>query len=500
MKKIIFVFICFFVSINFVNAISLSSENTKFYVKISHWSFDELIINVKKIYDQDSLNVLFNIDINNYEVNENFNKYDEHSLNIWKVQKSLIPYFCTIVYYGYLNNPTVENYVFTQIMVWSLISNYTVKITDELGNEIKDFQKDYNNLYYKVSKHITESPFFYTLHNREIWTTNEYTYLGGVPILNEPLVEGLDIKTNNNIINIYNDKVGNYKLLFKKEYEHEIYCYSDGINTYLQSLKGPGNIEYDVIYNVYGTKFNIKENLIGINNRYGDAKLNSNYELYLGNELKLIINNLEDNYVKSNTRYILKDISNNNGINNTDDIVFNVENEDYTLTINKYVISKNFNLDIKDNNTYYIYLKSNNELYEIVNKDSLVITLPYGIYYIKNEDNSYYQEIKVKDNLEDKIVIDPIEDNEKNDIEKEENKNSKEEIKETNKEYDKIQNEDKLKDENNIIDNIEDKYIEDIKINNPETLDNINFYIITFIISLIPIIYLKYLLKKEVII
>ena len=88
-----------------------------------------------------------------------------------------------------------------------------------------------------------------------------------------------------------------------------------------------------------------------------------------------------------------------------DDISFNTLNNDYTLIIDRYVINKNITLDIFSDKTYYVYLKSNNELYETFDKNTDLITLPYGTYYIKSKDNSYYKELEVLDNIDYVLTI-----------------------------------------------------------------------------------------------
>ena len=204
------------------------------------------------------------------------------------------------------------------------------------------------------------------------------------------------------------------------------------------------------------------------------------YELYLNDELKLQIDDLNNNYIKSNSNYILKDVSYNEGIYKIDDINFEVLNEDYELKVDKYIISKNISIDIKDNNKYYIYLKSNNELYEIIDKESSLITLPYGSYYLVSEDKSYYQEINVFDDIDECLSINNQEVLNKDDKDNKNNKDNKDII------SDKLNKNENLEVvENEEIASNEEIVTEEVVVNNPKTLDNITAYIFLFNINFI---------------
>lgn len=480
MKKIILILLCLISSIKVVNAVSLVSEELPYYVKLSRWDIKDVIIKVNKVYDKDTLEVVFNTNIDKYNISNNFNIYNEYDFNTWNIHKELVGFFNTIVYYGYLNDKTDLNYFLTQVEIWTLISNYNVSIVDINGNIINDYDKLKLDIRNKINTHITQSSFFNKTYNSEIWTTTKYEYDYNTIVLDNPIIDGLTFTNNKNTLYIYNDKVGDYKLTFNKEFIQDTYCYSDGFNTYLKSTKGPNNIYYSMNYNVYGIKLNIKENLIGINNKLGDSYLDSTYELYLDNELKLTIDTKEDIYIKSNSSYILKDISNNDSINNIEDINFSVIDNDYTLEINKYVISKNISLDINSNKTYYVYLKSNDELYEVINNNIDLITLPYGLYYIKDNDNTYYKEILVDNDIDELLSIEDV----KEDKEEIEVVEKVEEIKET-EEIEEIKEAE------------EEIIIESINIENPHTFDDIYYYVfIYFTTSLLTIIlYIRF--RKE---
>ena len=101
MIKLIIILVSFFVNLNIVNA-NIFIKDTVYSVSINNE-----IINIKEISYNG--NMLFNIDINNYDINDALEEYVEENKDINK--------FSTIVYYGYLENPTIENYVITQLIV-----------------------------------------------------------------------------------------------------------------------------------------------------------------------------------------------------------------------------------------------------------------------------------------------------------------------------------------------------------------------------------------------
>ena len=449
MNKTILLLICFFVNLSIVNA-SIEVKNTPYNVKL-----DNEVINIKEIIYKN--NALFNIDINNYEISNLLVEYKENNKDINK--------FSTIVYYGYLNNPTSSNYVITQIMIWKLIGGYDV----ELLNITENMINEYNDLYKKVANHYLKPSFFNSTYNTFIWLETKLHYETDAIILDNPIVDGLRIETIDNTIKIYPEKVGKYHLTFSKDYDNEICCFQFKSNSYCQSKKGPEDINYSFEYNVDGFKINIRENLIGINGRTGDAQLNSTYQIYYKNELKQTTSDLDNIYLRSYYKYTLKDISNVDGISNSEDIIIQMNGKEQDIIIDKYVISKNVSISVIDDYKYNIYLKSNNELYEVVDKNTNVITLPYGTYYVANKETSYYKEIIVNDNIDEEFTIksECLEERIPEEIDKEE---FKEELP-----------------IDTIIDNIE----------NPKTLDNIYNYIYNFFFSIILINLLLKILVVE---
>ncbi len=487
MKKIILFFVTFFSLVNFVNAASLFTEDIPYYVKIHKPGENDIILNVKKIYNQKN-EVVFNVDFEHYDVGENFTVLTEYNKKTWLISE--LPFLNTAIYFGYNQDPNDLHYFLTQVFIWNNITNYKAVITDAMGNEITTYQKEYNKIFNDIYNYLTISSIFLTNHTTEIWTTNKFEYNYGVPVLDNPLVEGLNIYNENRNIIIENEKVGKYTLDFTKDMDQENYCYTDGTNVYIQNLKGPKDLKFTMNYTVKGTKLVIEENLQGVKNRFGDAKINNKYEIYLDDELKLITNEKE-NYVKSNSSYLLKDASLNIGFKDINDVYFKVQEEETKINLEREVISKNVLVHLNDLQKYYFYLKSNNELYEVVESENNNITLPYGIYYIKTEDNLFYQEFVVADDIDEILEINTpdtnevLEENEQQKLDKDQN--SIEELAENTETESFLET---------ASGETEEDYSEETEIVNPQTHDNIYSHFMHFFISGIFLLILKLRNKK----
>lgn len=490
MKKALLLLICLF-SLKEVNAYELNSKYLPYYVLAN----DE-VIQIKKISD-DSGNDIFNIDYRNYDVSSDFKMFNEVNKTNFGLYFRNLYIFNNTTYYAYQNKNDL-NYFLTQVLIWNNVRNANVKICDKLGNIISDYDKDYKKLYLNIINHNLNANFHNRTYNSEIWSDMTFTYYSNNIILDNPLVDGLKLSNDDLKLNIYNEKVGNYTLIFNKDYEENNISYTDGVNYYWSNLGGPADLEKKFYYNVYGTKLIIKENLIGINDKYGDALLNSSYELYLDNELKLTFDKLDNIYVKSNSNYLLKDISDNESVNNIENFEFKVLDEELEIIIDKYVISKNISIDIKDSNTYYIYLKSNDELYEVIDSSTDLITLPYGIYYVTDK-NEYYEEIEILNSIDDVLIIDKkvVEEN----IDKVEDNIILDEIIKDNNNSD-IVKEDILID-NNVIEknpidnNINDKTYVDEVCDNPKTGYSYSLYSVLIFVVLLSFVIVVSIKNKK---
>lgn len=467
MKKLIMLILCV-IGVKAVNASVLNYEYLPYYFKVNTGNYEE-IIQLKKIYDKETNDVLFNVDLKNYEVTNHFEKFNEINRDNFGSYFRSISTFNNIVYYGYTFDKSDENYYYTQLLIWNLVGNNSFSVCDKNGNVIDEKDEKFKELWNNSMLHNMNSDFYYQTFERELWTFDEFLF--NRVVLDYKELDGLILKKENDKLSVYADKVGSYKIDLYKNYDSVNFAYNDGVNYYWYSNGMPANIEKYFKYNVYGTEFIIKENLIGVNNHFGDALTNSKYELYYNDELKLKLQPNILDYVRSNSKYIIKDLSESNGFYKNDDIEINVLNDKYELVIDKYVISKNITIDIKTEDNYYVYLKSNNELYETINKDIDLITLPYGTYIVFNNDKSYYEELKVLDNIDDVLVIEHQlpNDEEEKEIDNNTNINDNE-----SDEVDDIVNKNNIQNNEMVTDNKEDK--EEIKnglfdetIENPQT-------------------------------
>lgn len=446
MKKILFMLLCLF-SLKFVNAEELNAVLLPYYIKLKDTNE---IIRVKMFNEVESKVKVFNLDIYNYENPINVSK---EIINEDDIFSNKIDEFNTIVYYGYNNSPRKKlNYFYAQVLIWKDISNIDFEIVDEVGNRVYAYDIELNNLAKEIENHNKNSSFFDKTHSYSI--SDEIIFEYDSIVLDNPNIEGLNFSNKDNLLYIKSDKIGNYEINLFKDFENENYVYKNGSYIYYSSLKGPGDLKKKFYLNIGGLKLIVKEQLESINGKYGDAILNSKYQLFLEDNVINYLNNSLTFEVIPNVSYTLKDFSENIGFNKFEDININILNEDYELIIKREIIKKDIQFNI-DNNTYKIYLKSNNELYKTLNK-SEKITLPYGLYYIVNEENDYYEEIKIYDNKEEVLNI----------------------------KINKIDEEDSSTKEGNF----STKEDADIKLDeiveNPKTLDNFYINVFVFVISL----------------
>lgn len=469
MKKIIFIIVCLF-SLIIVKAESLNFEYLPYYVLIKKNGIENFI-QIKKIYNNNN-EVVFNMDPDYYLIKNDYIKNSEVNLKNYGKHYKEIELFNTIVYYTYNRNVSDLNYYFTQLFIWNIIGGYSVTMVNEDGELINDYISIYNTYWNDIFNHDVNPNFHNKEYNVDLWDNLKLTYFGVNKILDNPVIDGLKFYNDKRDLFVYVEENGKYKIDLAKKYQRENYSYNNGNSFYWQNLGGPSDIYKCFYVNVNSIELKIKENIIGVNKKIGDAKITDiNYELFFNDKLQLIINDLANNFIKPNSNYYIKDVSNNIGFKNANEINFNVLNDEYELLVDKYVISKNISVNILDNYTYYVYLKSNNELYEIINSKTDLITLPYGVYYIICDEIDYYQEIEIYDNNDDLLNINNLF-KENNDIENNLNSDV---------------------DENTITNGKENIFIPE----NPKTLDNINLYFILAFLSCILTFILGHLVEKE---
>ena len=164
--------------------------------------------------------------------------------------------------------------------------------------------------------------------------------------------------------------------------------------------------------------------------------------------------------------------------------------DNYVLTIKRHVKTQKINLNIKDNNTYYIYLKSNDDLYYVVNKDIKEVFLPFGEYYLKNLNGDYNVPLKVT--LEGEINLDI-----NNPVKTVTSSSLKEETLKEDAKVEKAEAEKEAEEkEKEILENKEEEINKEEgeeEFSNPQTLDNIPIYFLTFFLSLASLSYIGYL-------
>ncbi len=485
MKKILFILLCFFSMIIKVLARELVSEPSPYYINIGISPMNKKIINVPKIYDKETGELVFSLSFNgNNDTSGDFQILDTFNERTWGKKESVLNDFKTLVYYYYQSKTQDDyHYFLTQIGVWSICNLSYFDFVDQDGNIMRSYKTDYENLKSDYFSHRRKDNFFNQTNLGEVGVLSKYYYYSGKIILDIEEVPGIKIENkppsgigvnwSYPYIEVNYEQAGDFQVRMYKDYEQNSRCYTDGKNIFWQNLGGPANIEYYFKASVTGTEFVIKENLNGVKNRLGDAFLNSNYAMYLDDELKFMTPSNKINYVKKNSDYILKDISNNKSVLNNSDIVVNILEENKEIVIDKYVVKKKIRIDVKDNSDYNIYLKSNDELYEIVNKGIKEIVLPYGTYYIKDKQNNFYQELVVEDEVEEYLVLENVINN------KDEDTSIKEPI------IDEPEIEELPKSD------INDNLVNEEYLDNPKTSDNIYFYVLLLLLASISLILLN---------
>lgn len=315
MKKIMLLLLCLF-SINMVYAEEVGYEDLDFYVRLERTNYS-YFVPIKRFYDKDTFDVLFSLVPSRYAVRYDYEK--DTDISRLKEYSSDIDLFNKIVYVIYENNKSELNYIMAQILMFDLICDFNIVITDDYNNPIND----YNELYEEYRNKVLD----FSLNNLNgleyktmLWDNLTIPYKNSSYIKN--INKGnLDVSNDNENIYVNSNITGNYKVDINKNDNINNYVYYNS-NGYFIMFSGELIQDY---FNVSVSSINlkIKENIIGVNNKYGDSLINkSNYELYLDNELKLNINDLNNNDIRENSTYILKDKTDSIGILNSEDIGF----------------------------------------------------------------------------------------------------------------------------------------------------------------------------------
>jgi len=469
MKKIIFVVVCL-CSVKVVNAEGLILTYLPYYVKVN----DNEIIRVRRLLEVETDNVLFNTDIFNYQLTTDVSKvpFNEDFQDI--------DYFNTIIYFAYNSGSNkYENYFLAQTLIWELYCNLDFEIVDENGNPLDEYNDALNSIKEKINNHYKNLEMLEDFYEIVVGESINIPY--SYP-LEDLVFDGLSFSQNEDGIKITANKIGSYEINFGEKYKNNYY-YSDGKYTYYAFIGEDAPIGKKITINVRGINLKIADNYKSINNKFGDSILESKYALYKDEELIKELNNSDSIEILPNVNYVLKDISNNKTINKYKDLLINL-NSNYELNISKEIISKNIKINVLDKYTYNIYLKSNNELYEVINKNIKEIVLPYGLYYIVCKDIDFYDELEIYDDIPLTLKIDNNECLLEDDKNYNEDNNLVEDNNVVNNKTEDNENHN-IKEDNEVLnDNVEEKE-ENAIINeiseNPKTLDTIYVDLLTYL-------------------
>lgn len=403
MKRILIIIGCVFSFLINSNVYALEEvvkEILPYYV----WINNDYIEMIGKVYDT-SGRLYFSKSGTSYFVGNSFDFHSDFSDAACKISPDELKLFKTIVYFGYLENPTDENYFLTQMLIWEKVSNLFYGVDDIVREMVPRYDEKIAKIWDKVEKHLQKEQI-----KSNLWETYNFNYKNIEFIKNK---NGLQLEYNENGLDVYNEKIGKYEFNIKYP-EEDILCLAGfGINdtVYWHSAGGPAFSNKKIEYIVSGVEVNIQEKIYGVGEFLGDAQNETKYELYLDDKLVL---NINDNHfvVSPNKTYTLK-VKNSEGFLKNPDITLFVKDKELNPVIDKYVISKTYNLDVKDNHVYQIYLKKTGDLIANINFKTDTIVLPYGEYLIK-KDNEIIKKIKVNDNTDEVLQIEMAKNQEEN--------------------------------------------------------------------------------------
>ena len=116
MKKILFILLCFFSMIIKVLARELVSEPSPYYINIGISPMNKKIINVPKIYDKETGELVFSLSFNgNNDTSGDFQILDTFNERTWGKKESVLNDFKTLVYY-YYQSKTQDDYHYLSLI------------------------------------------------------------------------------------------------------------------------------------------------------------------------------------------------------------------------------------------------------------------------------------------------------------------------------------------------------------------------------------------------
>lgn len=303
--------------------------------------------------------------------------------------------------YGYQNHTDLKWYGLTQYMIWDALSLDDLYFTDSYnGNRITAYEEELEE-FRKLVDNYNVMPSFDDVYNIE--EGNLSLEDNNNVLLNYDVVTDLEIKVENNVLNINNLKEGSYKIEFiKKDNSHDYVLYYSSKG---QNLLLPGKIKdvkKEIIINVKKGKLSVnkydketitvRDGLTFKDTIYGVYDLNDNLikEIYLDDlgkastELKFGSYYLQElnapvGYLKDETKHYFE---------------INFENSEINLDVYDEIIKKNiiiYKLYGNKKSAIYAYEEGATfELYDL--NDNLVgtyktdangiinLTLSYGQY------------------------------------------------------------------------------------------------------------------------
>lgn len=343
-----------------------------------------------------------------------------------------------IGYYGYEypSHQTLEYKMATQALIWELVSGQTVEFWTEPSGAGKfiSVRNEKNEIMNLVNNHPSTPSFNYeekeTLVNKEIIFYDNYNVLNNFE-LDYYNQDELSITIENNALKVTPLRSGNFEIRFKRK------TYSINHTTIFVGVDGESqkmgyfstSVNEDVfikIKGITGTLTLEKKDADTLNNiKRGDATLiNAIFDIYDINNKKVeeIVTDNDGIAISTNLgigSYYLKERQASIGYNiDTNTYYFEITEDNlyphiiiYEKIIDKKIKIKKVvgkNEILEPNITFEFYLKSNLSLYNtaITNEFGILeITLPYGIYIVKQK-NSIPGVEKI-DNFE--IIVDDSE-------------------------------------------------------------------------------------------
>lgn len=360
MKKLLFILLFFFLSIN----VYALDKTDSFYS--GDWIPNVYINKVKSgiihyrqarfIRRKSDGGVAYCIEpFQDMKTNGSYNGYDIEKIEGLKIDKNVFNKVKLIAYYGYGYSGHSDSkwYAITQVMIWREVDkNAQFYFTDSLnGNKINKYDSEINEINALINKHYILPSFANKEYDFSIDSIN--TLLDKNNVLNNYNVtqnETLDIKKDSNTLLVNTNSEGYYTLEFTRKFNnHPVKTYLFVDETY-QNIITPGNIE-DITF-----KLNIKVQ---------------------GGKIKIIKLDSDSNSKEPSGEGVLVgsefEIYNNSVL--VDTLIIDENNEAISklLPFGEYVVKESKSMDgyLLNQNEYTISINEDNSLIEIEFKNQI---------------------------------------------------------------------------------------------------------------------------------